>query len=64
MQKALKFKYENWEGKIAIRTVKPVKLWYGKTEWHPKEQWFLKALDLEKKEEQRDFALKDIIEFL
>lgn len=63
MQTALKFKYKNWEGKIAVRKVKPLKIWYGKTEWHPKEQWLLKALDLDKNE-KRDFAVKDIIKFL
>ncbi len=61
--KLLKFEYVNWEKKKAVRAVKPIKVWYGKTEWHPKNQWFLKALDLEKNEE-RDFALKDIAKFL
>ena len=60
---ALKFKYLNWEKKTAIRTVKPIKIWYGKTQFHTHKQWFLKALDLDKKEE-RDFAMKDIIKFL
>jgi predicted DNA-binding transcriptional regulator YafY len=59
----LKFKYKNWESKTTIRTVEPIKIWYGKTQWHPKKQWFLKALDLDKNEE-RDFAIKDIIKFL
>jgi len=63
MQKALKFKYKNWENKIAIRTVRPIKIWFGKTQWHPKEGWLLKALDLDKNEE-RDFSVKDIIKFL
>ena len=61
-EKQLKFDYINWEGKQAVRTVKPIKIWFGKTKWHPKEQWLLKALDLEKNEE-RDFSLKDIIKF-
>jgi predicted DNA-binding transcriptional regulator YafY len=59
----LKFEYVNWEGKKAVRKVEPIKIWYGKTQWHPKKQWFLKALDLDKNEE-RDFAIKDIIKFL
>lgn len=32
------------------------------TEWHPEEQWFLRATDLDKKAE-RDFALIDIAGF-
>jgi predicted DNA-binding transcriptional regulator YafY len=59
----LSFEYTNWEGEEAVRKVVPIKIWYGKTEFHPKEQWFLKAMDIEKNEE-RDFAVKDIIKFL
>ena len=59
----LKFEYINWEGKKAIRKVKPIEIWFGKTEWHPEEQWFLKALDIDKNAE-RNFALKDIIKFM
>lgn len=63
MEKYLEFEYINWEGKRAIRKVNPIKIWYGNTKWHPRKQWFLKAIDLNKKEE-RDFALKDIVKFL
>jgi len=59
----LKFKYKNWEGKIAIRKVKPLKIWFGETEFHKGKQWFLKALDLDKNAE-RDFSLRDVIKFL
>lgn len=62
-EKPLKFDYINWEGKQAVRTVKPIEIWYGKTEWHPEEGWFLRAIDLDKKAE-RNFAIKDIIKFL
>ncbi len=61
--KELKFEYKNWEGKTAVRTVKPIKIWFGKTKWHPTKQWLLKAHDIEKNEE-RDFAVKDILKFL
>lgn len=59
----LKFIYKNWKGETKERMVEPIKVWYGSTEWHPEEQWFLKAKDLEK-EEERDFALRDIEKFL
>jgi predicted DNA-binding transcriptional regulator YafY len=62
MQNFLKFRYLNWEGVQRVRKVKPIKIWYGETKWHPKKQWFLKAFDLDKNEE-RDFALTDIIKF-
>lgn len=59
----LRFEYINWEGKKAIRQVKPIEIWFGKTKWHPKKQWFLKAIDIEK-DSERSFALKDIIRFI
>ena len=61
--KHLKFEYVNWEGKKAIREVEPIEIWYGKTEWHKKDGWLLKAIDV-KKQAERDFALKDIVRFL
>lgn len=58
--KQIQFHYKNWRGETSIRTVVPIKIWYGRTEWHPLEQWFIKAIDVEKGEE-RDFALVDMI---
>jgi len=59
----LVFEYTNWEGKTAIRRVRPVEVWYGHTEWHPEDGWLLKAIDVEK-DAERDFALKDVIRFV
>ena len=36
-----------------------MQLWFGKTEFHPTEQWLLNAVDVEK-DEQRNFAMADI----
>lgn len=58
----LVFKYTNWQGQTAVRTVMPIKIWYGHTEYHPTDRWLLKATDLNKNAE-RDFAIEDIIEF-
>ncbi len=58
--KKLTIKYKNYKGEIADRNIIPKELWFGATQWHPKEQWLLKAQDLDKNEE-RDFALVDII---
>ncbi len=57
--KVVTFIYTNWKGVQATRVIRPIELWFGKTEYHPEEQWLLKALDVEKNEE-RDFAMKDI----
>jgi len=59
----LVFKYKNWEGKTSVRHVIPEKTYFGKTQWHPKNQWLLEAFDLDKKE-KRVFAVKEIIKFL
>ena len=52
--------YRNWKGVEATRRIFPVDLWWGKTKYHQKEQWFIKAIDLDKRE-NRDFALVDIV---
>jgi predicted DNA-binding transcriptional regulator YafY len=54
--------YTNWKGETAKRIIKPIELWYGATEFHPEEQWLLRALDIEKNDE-RNFAMKDIKEW-
>lgn len=59
VEKHIVFRYKNWRGEIATRTVLPHKIWFGSTEWHPEEQWFLTGEDVEKGE-IRDFALSDI----
>lgn len=51
--------YTNWKGETAERDIKPIELWFGATEYHPEEQWLLRALDIEKNDE-RNFAMKDI----
>ena len=59
----LVFKYKNYENKVTVRHVIPEKIYFGKTKWHPKDQWLLGAFDLDKKE-KRIFAVEDIIKFL
>jgi len=58
-KKIVKIVYTNYRGETAERKIIPIELWFGSTEWHPEEQWLLKAFDLDKKAE-RNFALKDV----
>jgi predicted DNA-binding transcriptional regulator YafY len=51
--------YTNHEGERRERKIKPVRIWFGETEFHKGRQWFLHAYDHEKRE-YRDFAMKDI----
>ncbi|WP_458524386.1 WYL domain-containing protein [Paracoccus aminovorans] len=53
------FSYKNWRGESATRRVRPLRMWFGSTEWHSEPQWFLEALDIDKNQ-VRDFALVDI----
>jgi len=55
----VKILYTNWRGEKAWRTIVPIEIWFGSTEWHKEAQWLLKAVDIEK-DAHRDFALKDI----
>jgi len=55
--------YTNWRGETAERTIKPLKIWFGATEWHKEAQWLLKAVDIEK-DAERDLALKDVQSWL
>ena len=51
--------YTNYRGETALRTIEPIKIWFGGTEWHPEPQWLLDAIDIEKND-NRSFAMKDI----
>ncbi len=62
-QKSLQFIYRNHRGEVAKRYVEPIRMYYGNTEYHPENQWFLEAVDIERKV-VRDFAVKDILCFL
>lgn len=59
----LRVLYKNWRGETSERTIRPIKIWFGSTEWHPSKQWLLTALDVDK-DVERDFALTDIIKWL
>ena len=62
-EKTVKVKYKNWRSEVAVRTIIPQKKYWGKTEWHPHEQWLLKVWDVEKNAE-RIYAFDDILEWL
>lgn len=59
----LRIEYTNWRGETSVRTILPIKIWFGSTEWHPGKQWLMRALDIDK-DAERDFALTDIKKWL
>ena len=51
--------YTNYRGETADRTIKPMSIYYGSTEWHKEPQWLVNVWDVEK-QAARTFALKDM----
>jgi len=51
--------YVNWRGEYSRRHILPTGIFWGSTEWHPKPQWLIEAMDVEKGV-LRTFALADI----
>lgn len=58
-KKQVKILYTNYRGETSLRSIIPIKIWFGSTEWHTSPQWLLNALDVQK-EVERSFAMKDI----
>lgn len=58
--KRIKFKYKNYRNEISWRTIEPIEIRFGSTEWHNEPQWLLRAFDIEK-DAEREFAIKDIL---
>lgn len=61
--KTIVFGYTNYRGEYGVRTVIPVKIIQGSTEFHSDEQWLLEAFDIEK-QAMRSFAINDITKFM
>lgn len=60
--RAIRFMYTNYKGVTALRIVRPITLFWGSSEWHPKPGWLLRAWDSSRAAE-RTFALKLIHEW-
>ena len=56
----LQFTYRNYKGEVRDRTVTPLGVRFGATEWHPEPQWLLRAFDHDKQAE-REFAMAGIV---
>ncbi len=58
-ERIVRFTYTNWRGVKSERRVRPLDLEFKTTPWHPKRQWFIKAIDYDRKR-IRYFAMKDM----
>jgi predicted DNA-binding transcriptional regulator YafY len=52
--------YKNWRGETAERSVLPLQVYFGSTEYHPEPQWLMEAHDFEKNA-PRIFAMRDML---
>lgn len=55
----VQFEYVNHKGERAVRRVRPMRIWFGSTAWHPESQWLLEAFDLDRMA-TRDFSIAAI----
>ena len=51
--------YTNHKGKRSIRLIRPMRLWFGSTAFHPIAGWHCESFDLQKME-TRDFAMDNV----
>jgi hypothetical protein len=51
--------YINHKENLSLRRIRPIRIWFGSTAWHPEPQWFLEVFDLDKME-TRDFAMSGL----
>ena len=51
--------YTNYRGERSSRRIRPIRIYFSSSEWHPGPQWLLDAYD-EERRAQRSFAMKDI----
>jgi predicted DNA-binding transcriptional regulator YafY len=61
-QEVVSIRYRNYRGETSMRQIKPSRIWFGATDWHPEPQWLMDAMDVEK-DAERSFALRDILDF-
>jgi hypothetical protein len=60
---AVRFIYENHAGRVAVRSVVPVRMTFGSNEFHTERQWLLEAFCTDHGA-MRTFACKGIIKFI
>ena len=58
-KKKILFNYKNHKGRVSTRTVTPIEMYFGSTDFHRADQWLLTAYCHDKKA-VRAFAMKDI----
>lgn len=62
IERAVQVIYKNYRGEVATRSIVPIEMYWGQTEYHPHDQWLLKVHDVAKGAE-RVYAFNDIQKF-
>jgi predicted DNA-binding transcriptional regulator YafY len=57
---AVTFTYCNYKNEIETRKVRPIRIYFGSTAYHPDPQWLLEAWDVDRNA-TRDFAMSGIL---
>lgn len=55
----VKIEYTNHRGEFAVRTIRPITIFFGHNSWHPDNQWLLEAWD-DDRGATRFFAMRGI----
>lgn len=55
----LNFRYTNYKMQTEQRKARVMSVWYGTSEYHQGEQWFMMAYDMDR-ESIRNFAMRDM----
>ena len=55
-------RYTNYRGETAVRSIVPIRFFWGSNEYHKEEQWLVEVFDVER-HAMRIYALKDIAEW-
>lgn len=65
METRVKIRYKNYKGELGDYIIYPLSIYFGSNEFHPEQQWLLRAHKYEDMEDtvgkERNFAMKDII---
>jgi len=61
LTQTLRFSYVNYRGSFSWRTVNPISVRWGTSEWYETPQWLLMCYDMDKKD-RREFALANMHE--
>jgi hypothetical protein len=56
----VQFEYVNHRGERATRTVRPIRLWFGSTAFHPEPGWLLECFDLDRMA-TRDYSMAGMV---